>query len=137
MRHMSSEFLFDSPSPSCYKTETTYGFTHPEKLRDRPCDASATVQAVPTSADRKRVREMRDDMRSARRLSFERLFIFVNIRWLSRTNAVLVRIETNRQHTNERLIGTWWSRYGLTCTAPNAVRRTCRPLDHRGRLLWK
>lgn len=70
---MSSEFLFDTIPPSCYKTGTSYGFTHPEKLRDRPCDASATVQAVPTSADN--VREMRDDMRSACRLSFERLFV--------------------------------------------------------------
>ncbi len=40
---MSSEFLFDIPPSSCYKIQKTYGFAHPEKLRDRPYEASATA----------------------------------------------------------------------------------------------
>ena len=40
---MSSEFLFDTARLPCYKTQTNYGLTHPERLRDRPCDASATI----------------------------------------------------------------------------------------------
>ena len=71
---MSREFLFDIPSPSCYKTQTIYGFTHPERLRDRPFDASATAYDGANFGGQF-VREMRDGMRLAYRLSFERLFI--------------------------------------------------------------
>jgi hypothetical protein len=71
---MSREFLFDIHPSSCYKTQTNYGFAHPERLRDRPYDASATGLDGANFGGQF-VREMRDGMRLAYRLSFERLFI--------------------------------------------------------------
>ena len=75
---MSSEFLFDITLPSCYKNEITYGFTHPEKLRDRPDDASATANDGANFGGQF-VREMRDDMHHACRLSFERRFCWSEV----------------------------------------------------------
>ena len=90
---MSSELLFDIPPPSCYRTEVTSVRIYlSSELEEPPRDVLATVQAVQTSADRVRVREMRDDIHVASHL---RGVLFSSLRTFSDEIASVATLPRN------------------------------------------